>query len=101
MVLAGSGAPAFYTVTNLTMAQRNGNFVKYLPPNVTQVTAGGTFADTCGATFNLAGSGQAGSSCTLQSSWFLVLSMAMIPILITISLSVFLLAQRVLERISP
>ena len=51
LVLAGSTVPAYYTVTNLTMAQRNGNYVKYLPPNVTQVMAGGTFADTCGATF--------------------------------------------------
>lgn len=57
---------AYYTVTNNTVSARNNNFVKYLPPNVAQVTTGGTYGDTCGATFNLTGRGQAGSSCTLQ-----------------------------------
>jgi hypothetical protein len=60
----GSTATAYYTIYNNTSAQRNNNFVKYLPPNVTQVTAGGTYPDTCGATFNLA----PGASCTLQLS---------------------------------
>lgn len=62
----GSTATAYYTITNRTSSQRNNNFVRYLPPNVTQVTAGGTFSNTCGATFNLAARGQAASSCTLQ-----------------------------------
>ncbi len=59
---------AYYTVTNNTQSQRNNNFVKYLPPYVSQVTTGGTYPDTCGSAFNLAPSGQSGSSCTLQLS---------------------------------
>lgn len=65
-VSAGSAVAAYYTVSNQTISQRNNNFVKYLPVNVTQVSTGGTFADTCGETFNLSPRGQAGSSCTLQ-----------------------------------
>jgi hypothetical protein len=66
VVNSGSVVPAYYTVTNNTSSQRNGNYVKYLPLNVTQVTTGGTYGDTCGTTFNLAARGQAGDSCTLQ-----------------------------------
>lgn len=55
---------AYYTVLNKTASTRNDNFVKYLPPSVYQVTSDGTYADTCGATFNLA----SGASCTLQLS---------------------------------
>ncbi len=62
----GNTATAYYTISNNTQAQRNGNYIKYLPLNVTQVTTGGTYGDTCGATFNLTGTGQSGSSCTLQ-----------------------------------
>jgi DNA-binding beta-propeller fold protein YncE len=65
-VLQGGTVTAYYTVTNNTQAQRNNNYVKYLPPNVTQVTSGGTYPDTCGATFNLVKTGGAGDSCTLQ-----------------------------------
>ncbi|MBL7481418.1 beta-propeller fold lactonase family protein [Legionella bononiensis] len=57
---------AYYTVYNNTLSTRYGNFVKYLPYNVTQVTSNGTYPDTCGASFDLNGKGQAGSSCTLQ-----------------------------------
>ncbi len=57
-----STATAYYTVTNNTGSLRNNNYVKYLPPNVTQVTSGGTFGGTCGTTFNLA----AGANCVLQ-----------------------------------
>lgn len=62
----GQKINAYYTVTNNTLAQRNNNFVKYLPPNVSQVTSGGTYGDTCGAVFNLSGKGIPGDSCTLQ-----------------------------------
>ena len=47
-VAQGQTAIAYYTVTNMTHSQRNGNYVKWLPPNVTQVTAGGVYGDTCG-----------------------------------------------------
>lgn len=57
---------AYYTVTNNTSSQRNDNFVKSLPAHVTQVVSGGTYGDTCGKTFNLAGKGQSNDSCTLQ-----------------------------------
>ena len=62
----GSSVTAYYTVINNTADQRNGNYVKHLPPNVTQVTSGGTYGDTCTELFNLAPVGQAGDSCTLQ-----------------------------------
>ena len=59
---------AYYTVSNNTLAQRNNNYLKYLPLNTTQVTSNGTYGDTCGSIFNLAGKGHAGDSCTLQLS---------------------------------
>lgn len=65
-----SSVPAFYTVYNNTVAPRFNNYVKYLPPNVRQVTTGGVYGDTCGLTFNLAGKDQPGSSCTLQLAVF-------------------------------
>lgn len=57
---------AYYTVYNNTIAPRSNNYVKYLPPNTRQVLTGGTYPDTCGSTFNLAGKGNSGDSCTLQ-----------------------------------
>jgi plastocyanin len=60
-VSKGSTALAYYTVSNNTIASRNNNFVNYFPPNTSQVTGAGF----CGQTFNLAGKGQAGDSCTL------------------------------------
>ena len=64
-ITPGYNVTAYYTVTNETASERNGNFVKYLPTNVSQVTTGGAYADTCGATFDLAASG---GSCTLELS---------------------------------
>jgi|SRR5579862_1344994 len=55
---------AYYTVTNNTMTTRNNNYIKYLPPNVTQITTGGSYPDTCGTSINLASH----ASCTLQLS---------------------------------
>ena len=63
---AGSSATAFYTVTNNTTATRNNNYVKWLPPGVTQVTSNGLYNDTCPALFTLGGKGQINDSCTLQ-----------------------------------
>ena len=68
VVKSGKKVTAYYTVTNNTLAARNNNFVKYLPPNVTQITSDGTYPDTCGNVFNLAEKGKPGSSCTLQLS---------------------------------
>jgi hypothetical protein len=65
-VTTGSTVSAFYTVINNTGSTRNNNYVKYLPPNTTQVTAGGVYGDTCGSTFNLTANGNTGDSCTLQ-----------------------------------
>jgi 6-phosphogluconolactonase (cycloisomerase 2 family) len=67
-VHAGSTVAAYYTVTNNTLSARNSNYVKYLPPNVSQTTSDATYEDTCGKSFNLAPAGQAGDSCTLQLS---------------------------------
>jgi hypothetical protein len=57
---------AYYTVTNSTGTQRNNNYTQYLPPNVSQITSGGTYSDTCGSSFNLGRNGAANDSCTLQ-----------------------------------
>jgi hypothetical protein len=65
-VQLGSTTTAYYTVTNNNDNQRNGNYVKHLPPFVNQVTSGGTFPNTCGPTFNLGPHGSAADSCTLQ-----------------------------------
>lgn len=57
---------AFYTVTNNTNTTRANNYVKYLPPNVTQVTSDPLYPDLCGSTFTLNSKGSVGSSCTLE-----------------------------------
>ncbi|EHL29268.1 Vgb family protein [Legionella drancourtii] len=61
-LVKGNRAPAFYTVTNNTQRTLNNGFVKYLPPNVTQVTSDSMYPDLCGATFTLT----RGASCTLE-----------------------------------
>jgi hypothetical protein len=65
-VSVGATAKAYYTVQNNTGSTRNDNFVKYLPPNVSQVTSGGTYTNTCGTTFSLGPKGSANDNCTLQ-----------------------------------
>ena len=61
-VTTGGTATALYTVTNTTGSLHAGNYVKYLPPNTTQVTVDGAYSDLCGATFQLASQ----ASCTLE-----------------------------------
>lgn len=61
-VVPGYDIIRYYTVSNNTASTRNNNYVKYLPPNVSQVTTNGNYSDTCGATFSLAPN----ASCTLQ-----------------------------------
>ena len=61
-VAFGGSVNALYTVTNTTGSPHAGNYVKYLPPNTTQVTVDGTYPDLCGATFQLASK----ASCTLE-----------------------------------
>lgn len=53
---------AFYTVTNTTGSSHSGNYVKYLPPNTSQVTVGGVYPDLCAHSFQLASN----DSCTLE-----------------------------------
>lgn len=65
-ISSGQTVTAFYTVTNNTGSTRNSNFVKYLPPNVSQVTSDASVANLCGSTFNLGPSGSSNSSCTLE-----------------------------------
>ncbi len=60
-VSVGGTVPAFYTVTNNTAQPRSGNYVKWLPPNVTQMTSAGL----CGISFNLGASGSVNASCVL------------------------------------
>lgn len=62
LIPVGGQATAYYTVTNTTGSFRAGNYVKYLPPNTTQVTSDNNVPDLCGATFSLA----ANASCTLE-----------------------------------
>ncbi|WP_392536645.1 hypothetical protein [Legionella sp. 227] len=61
-LVLGNTATAFYTVTNATRRTLPGGFVKYLPPNVTQVLNDTTYSDLCGANFTLL----PGGSCTLE-----------------------------------
>jgi hypothetical protein len=63
-VMMGGSVTALYTVTNTTSHSHMGNYVKYLPPNTTQVTIDGSYSDLCGATFSLAPR----ASCTLELS---------------------------------
>lgn len=67
-VIPGQSVTALYTVTNNTNSVRSGNYVKYLPPNVTQVATDSQYSDLCGSTFTLNPRGTAGSSCTLELS---------------------------------
>jgi DNA-binding beta-propeller fold protein YncE len=53
---------ALYTITNTTGSFHANNYVKYLPPNVTQITTDPSFPDLCQSTFSL----NAGQSCTLE-----------------------------------
>lgn len=64
-VFPGDTATAFYTVQNNTTQFLVNNFVKYLPPNVSQDPTDSTYTDTCATTFNLNPQGSPGDSCTL------------------------------------
>jgi DNA-binding beta-propeller fold protein YncE len=61
-VITGQTVMAYYTVQNATSTTRSRSYVKYLPPNTSVVTQGGTYPDTCAASFILASQG----TCTLQ-----------------------------------
>jgi hypothetical protein len=65
-VLPGQVVTAYYTVINQTASTRVSNFVKYLPPNVTQVTTNPSVTGLCGSTFTLSANGTPGSACTLM-----------------------------------
>lgn len=65
-VVQGSSVTALYTIKNNTGSLRANNYIKYLPPNVTQVTSDPAIPDLCGKTFTLQASGQAKDSCTLK-----------------------------------
>ncbi len=67
-VQTGQSVAAYYVVTNNANRTLNNNFVKYLPPNVAQVTADATIGNLCGATFNLAANGVPGDTCILELS---------------------------------
>lgn len=61
-VVQGDSVKALYTVTNNTLRTLKGNYVKYLPPNVTQVITDPTYSDLCSSSFDLT----SGGSCTLE-----------------------------------
>ena len=58
----GNTTSAFYMVSNSTTSTRYNNYVKWLPPHVTQITGG----DNCDLSFTLAGKGESGDSCILE-----------------------------------
>jgi hypothetical protein len=62
-IAPGQTLTTYYKVTNITLRTLTSNSVKYLPPNVKQITVA-LFPNTCGTTFTLA----AGASCTLGLS---------------------------------
>lgn len=62
LINPGQTITARYTVTNNTGGMRAHNYVKYLPPHVTQITHDAAYPDLCGATFDLA----PGASCQLE-----------------------------------
>ena len=61
-VQLGSPVMAYYTITNQTKYAQSNIYIKYFPPNVTQITSNSTFTNTCGQKFNLA----PGGSCIVQ-----------------------------------
>ncbi len=63
-ILPGQTISALYTITNNTGSTRAGNFMKYLPPNTTQVPAG-DYPNMCGSSFALQAHGTSGDSCNL------------------------------------
>ncbi|MCW8397328.1 glycoside hydrolase [Legionella sp. PATHC038] len=64
-VFKGETVNALYTVTNNTRTTRVKNFVKWLPPNVKQLTDP-TDPTVCGSTFDLGPMGSVNQSCTLK-----------------------------------
>lgn len=60
VIASGTTVFGSYIVRNNTSTQRNGNYVKYLPPNVSILDSG------CSPGFNLAPFGQPGDNCTLN-----------------------------------
>ena len=65
-IIAGQTINAYYTIKNNTNRLRTGNYLKYLPKNVAQVTNNSAIPDLCGSTFTLQASNLSGDSCTLQ-----------------------------------
>lgn len=61
-VVTGNTETVYFTVTNVFDVPLEGVYINTLPTNVTQVTSGGTYSDTCSSLTALAVSG----SCTLQ-----------------------------------
>lgn len=61
-MLPGYNVQAYYTVTNRTRKNLQNLYVANLPSNVEQITTGGLYPDSLGATFNLA----PGASGTLE-----------------------------------
>ncbi|PIR24762.1 MAG: hypothetical protein COX62_05315 [Deltaproteobacteria bacterium CG_4_10_14_0_2_um_filter_43_8] len=61
-VVSGNTVTAYFTVTNNTSRTQRNIYIHSIPTNVTQVTSGGTYDDTCAAQATLTALGQ----CTLQ-----------------------------------
>lgn len=65
-IISGQTVSAYYTISNNTGSARPGNYMVYMPPNVTQVTSDAAIPDLCKSTFTLQPKNAAGGSCTLE-----------------------------------
>lgn len=61
IVIEGGSVQAFYTITNNTGQFHAGNYIKYLPPNTTQITHDSNYPNLCNTHFDL----ESKKSCTL------------------------------------
>lgn len=67
-IIPGQTTVAYYTISNTTpiTSPIANNFVKYFPPNVTQLLTDATYTDICQTKFTLQPKGSVGDSCTLK-----------------------------------
>jgi len=65
-IAQGNQTFAYYTVVNNTAKMRVGNFVKYLPTNVTQIIDDNYISNLCGAKFTLQAHNSIADNCILK-----------------------------------
>lgn len=65
-ILYGQTTTAYYLVRNNSSTPQRNNYVRHLPPNVTQVVEETIFSNSCGLNFDLAEKGPDKIECILQ-----------------------------------